>query len=128
MTTPLDQRLQEIQSHAHRAWVAAGILRAVLAAIDRPPAEAGPQVIEAVIIGRILCRSLHNWQAAYAAEPLVAHVFDARARYRVASDNCRSKSGKSVERFVHMSYVRACELGYQGQMDAWWKLLWFSPT
>ena len=55
-------------------------------------------------------------------DPLGAHIFRARARYRSvsASDN---KSGRRTRQEVTKSFFEAKTLGYRGGGDDWWELM-----
>jgi hypothetical protein len=53
-------------------------------------------------------------------DPLASHIFISRREYRTAID---TKSGKRREVAARLSYQAACELGFQGSLHEWERLM-----
>jgi septal ring factor EnvC (AmiA/AmiB activator) len=67
-------------------------------------------------------RKVENAIAELKAErdPLASYIFVARRQYRAAND---TKSGKRREIAARLSFTRAYELGFQGGLDEWERLM-----
>lgn len=57
-------------------------------------------------------------------DALALHIFTARRHYRHLSD---TKSGRRHANDARMSWVRACELGYRGDLESWALLMRAGP-
>jgi hypothetical protein len=57
-------------------------------------------------------------------DPLASQIFVARRDYQTTSD---TKSGKRHERVARMSWQKACNLGFRGQLSEWERLLGAAP-
>ena len=53
-------------------------------------------------------------------DPLAVHIFVSRRQYRNMSD---TKSGKRSETAARVSWQRACELGFRGNLGEWERLM-----
>jgi hypothetical protein len=53
-------------------------------------------------------------------DPLAAHIFISRRRYRNAD---HTKSGKRRETNARLSFNTACELGFHGSLNEWERLM-----
>jgi hypothetical protein len=62
--------------------------------------------------------ALHTIRAEH--DPLAVHIFVSRRHYRRMSD---TKSGKRHEAAARISWQRACELGFRGDLYEWQRLL-----
>jgi hypothetical protein len=53
-------------------------------------------------------------------DPLASHIFVSRRRYQNMSD---TKSGKRHQMAARLSWRRACDLGFRGNLEEWERLL-----
>ena len=53
-------------------------------------------------------------------DPLASHIFVSRRDHQNTSD---TKSGKRHERAARMTWQKACELGFRGDLEEWERLL-----
>jgi hypothetical protein len=53
-------------------------------------------------------------------DPLASHIFISRRHYRNIAD---TKGGKRREMNARLSFNTACELGFQGSLDEWDRLM-----
>jgi hypothetical protein len=53
-------------------------------------------------------------------DPLASHIFVSRRHYRNVQD---TKSGKRRETMARLSFDAACDLGFQGSLDEWERLM-----
>jgi hypothetical protein len=53
-------------------------------------------------------------------DPLASHIFVSRRHYRNVD---YTKSGKRREMTARLSFDRACELGFRGNLDEWERLM-----
>ena len=109
------------------AFKAAAILRLLLPLLDQQCIPADVALLEeAKALSRSVRRTLLLWQKAYAADPLVKHLFDTGKDYRRWDENA-TKSGKRLETDLLMSYQTASGLGFSGSFKDWEKLVRLRP-
>lgn len=58
------------------------------------------------------------------SDPLAVHIFVSRRQYRRTPD---TKGGRRHETAARLSYQAACDLGFQGSLDDWERLLGAMP-
>ena len=106
---------------------AAAILRRLMPLLERERIPADVALLEeAKALSRSVRRTLLLWQKAYAADPLVRHLFDTRKDYRRWDENA-TKSGKRLETNLLMSFKAASGLGFSGSFKDWEKLVRLRP-
>jgi hypothetical protein len=57
-------------------------------------------------------------------DPLAAHIFVSRRRYRNTPD---TKGGKRTESLARLTWQTACELGFRGSLGEWNRLIGSPP-
>jgi hypothetical protein len=57
-------------------------------------------------------------------DPLASHIFVSRRQYRTMHD---TKGGKRRDTSAQLSWQRACELGFRGNLDEWQRLMGAVP-
>ena len=110
------------------AFKAAATLRRLLPLLDQQRIPADVALLEeAKALSRSVRRTLLLCQKAYAADPLVRHLFDTRRAYCRWDENA-TKSGKRLETNLLMSFKAASSLGFSGSFKDWEKLVRLRPT
>jgi hypothetical protein len=109
------------------AFKAAAILRRLVPLLDRERIPADLALLEeAKALSRSVRRTLLLWQKAYAADPLVKHLFETRKAY-CRWDEHATKSGNRVETNLLISYQTAGRLGFTDSSKSWEKLVRLRP-
>lgn len=116
-----DQFFRIAEINVQRAQAAITILRQITVLL--PVSEENQELLQEIVaLARALRRAILAWQRQYATDPLVGLAFAARKQLRRAEAH-RTKSGKSIERLLHNTYVEAERVGFAGSIKDWERLL-----
>lgn len=122
-----EEILRIVEMQLTCAFKAAAILRRLVPLLDRERIPADLALLEeAKALSRSVRRTLLLWQKAYAADPLVKHLFETRKAY-CRWDEHATKSGNRVETNLLISYQTAGRLGFTDSSKSWEKLVRLRP-